>query len=92
MLDSEAIITSQSPDDIGTMVLELAGKINYKLALLLLFIFLVLTSDVFIGRVLSRFPGAVEYKSSTSYGTVLQGILLVIFFVCLDVLIRVDVI
>ena len=88
MLDSEPISVSKAPDDFGSMVFELIASINFKMAFLLLVVYLLLTSDVFINRVLSKFPGAVEYKNSTSYGTVITGVLLVLFYMCTDVLIR----
>jgi hypothetical protein len=54
----------------------------------MLMLFLFLSSDVFIGRVLTPFSGAVDFKTPTSYGVMLQGLFLVLFMTMLDALIK----
>jgi hypothetical protein len=45
---------------------------------------LLLSSDVFVERVLSKIDAAVDMGHPTSYGTVIQGILLVLCALVLD--------
>lgn len=49
-------------------------------ALLFLF-FLLVTSDVFVNSVLGCFQGATEGRAATAYGTVLQGVFLVVVYI-----------
>ena len=83
--DVDPITVSKGRDDFTSIITDAIGGIEYKLIFFLFLIFLITTSDVFTNRVLSKFKGAVEYKSATNYGTVLQGIFLVLFFVIVDV-------
>lgn len=55
---------------------------NVKLLLSLFVIFVVVVSDVFTNSVISGFgEKAVQGRSPTSWGVVLQGIFLVIFYI-----------
>ncbi len=65
--------------------------VQYKLFFLMFAIFMFLSSDTFINRLLSRIDGAVDYKTPTSYGTGLQGIFLIIACISIDMLINVHV-
>lgn len=90
--DSERIIVTKQPDDLGSILFHVVSGIQFKLLLFLIFLFLLITSDVFVGRVLSKFKGAVDYKTPTSWGTFLQSLFLVLFFICIDVGIKMKVI
>ena len=88
-LDSDPIIvTSKRPDDFTTMAIDIIGGIQWKLLGFMLLIFMVISSDVFINRALAQFSGAVDYKCSTSYGTFLQGLFLVLSCILIDAAIR----
>jgi hypothetical protein len=56
------------------------GPGGIKMVIALLLIFLLVVSDIFTNGVLSWFGGAVKCRSPTSFGVVLQGIFLVIFY------------
>lgn len=58
---------------------SLTGQ-NVKVLIALFAIFVLIVSDVFTNNVVSNFRGAVQGRSPTAYGTVVQGIFLVIFF------------
>lgn len=58
---------------------SLTGR-NVKVLVALFAIFILIVSDVFTNNVVSNFGGAVRGRSPTAYGTVVQGIFLVIFF------------
>jgi hypothetical protein len=75
-----------------SVLLDIAGHIQYKFLGLLLIIFMMVSSDIFINRALAQFKGAVDFKCPTSWGTFLQGLFLVLIMVCIDALIRQNVI
>ena len=92
-IDSNPIIlVKKRPDDLTSIVLDISSHVQYKFLGLLFIVFLFLNSDVFINRILSTFAGAVNYKYSTSWGVILQGMFLVIIMLCIDTLIRQNII
>ncbi len=83
--DSDPImVTGRCPDDFTSIVLDLFGSIQYKLFGMMFVVFVILSSDVFINRVLSQIKGAVDMKYPTSWGVLLQGMFLVITCIILD--------
>lgn len=87
-VDSEPIRITKVPDAIGNVFVDILSKINYKIAIFLAFIFVVLSSDVFTNRILSKFSGAVDGKHATNYGTFLQGMFLACAYIVMDALVR----
>jgi len=71
-------------DNFITMGIEGLRQLNWKMYGLLFIIFILITSDVFIDRILSKFSGAVSGTDATSYGTVIQGIMLVLFYMIIE--------
>lgn len=55
--------------------------INFKTLISLFIIFALVVSDVFTNNIVSGFNGAVQFRTPTSFGVVVQGIFLVIFYV-----------
>lgn len=53
---------------------------------LIFLIFLFISSDVFVTTTLAAFGGAVEGKLLTSYGYILQGVMLVLAAIAADFL------
>jgi len=62
---------------------------GFKIIFMLLLIFVLVSSDVFTDNVIGSFPGAVRMRSPTSFGVVLQGVFLVLFYACALQLIKV---
>jgi hypothetical protein len=92
-LDSSPIILkSKKPDSISVMLLDIISLIQYKFLGLMFVMFILINSDVFINRILSTFKGAVNYKLATNWGTVLQGLMLVLIMIIIDALIRQNII
>lgn len=91
-MDSDPILCPGRPDDFSGLITDALGGIQWQLMLFLFIIFLIITSDVFTHRILSRINGAVDMKQPTNYGVVLQGIFLVLFFTIIDVLRKQEVI
>lgn len=79
---------SKSPDDFYSLFNDFTESCNFKLLGGLFIIFMILSSDVFLNRILSRFKNAVEYNTITTWGIMIQGIIMVIAMIMLDVLIK----
>lgn len=62
----------------GASLLRLA---NFKVLISIFIIFALVVSNVFTDNVVSGFRGAVSGRTPTSYGVVVQGIFVVIFYV-----------
>ena len=90
--DSDGLMSSNEKYSFSSMFADMLSQVHYKLFSLMFIIFLLVSSDVFIMRLLSQFNGAVDYKCPTSYGIILQGIFLVLACVMLDVAIEKNVI
>jgi hypothetical protein len=71
---------------------NLLSNINYKMAFILFFICMLIFSDIFIENVLSRFSDSVHGETTTSKGTVIQLLFVVLFYIIFDVLIKYEVI
>ncbi len=78
----------KAPDDMVGIVVDLVSNIQFKFLGLMLLVFIMISSDVFINRALSKFKGAVDYKCPTSWGVCLQGMFLVMVMIIIDGLIR----
>lgn len=93
MSDSDYIddVTIESNDMIG-MFNDVISNVQFKFVGMMFLVFLVLSTDTFITRVLSVFGSAVGGGCPTSWGTVLQGMFLVLAMLLIDPLIRLGVI
>lgn len=88
MADSEPIrVYRERPDNIAKLAFNAIKSIEYKLIILLFTTFMLLSSDVFINRVLSKFNGAVDHRYPTNYGVLLQGMFLVLAYIIYDALV-----
>ncbi len=54
---------------------------SLKVLVALFVVFVLVASDVFTDNVVSAFGGAVHCRTPTSYGVVVQGVFLVVFYV-----------
>lgn len=87
-VDSDRISISKCPDELSTMLFDALSGINWKIVFMLLLIYMIISSDVFINRVLSKFKWATDGKDTTSWGTFLQGLFMAIFFIIADIAIK----
>lgn len=70
------------------MTLNALCNIRYKSLIFLFILFILITSDVFTGIILKKLNGAVDDRGYASpYGTVVQGVVLVIGYMMLNFLI-----
>jgi hypothetical protein len=69
------------------------GKLlNFKVLIAIFVMFALVVSDVFTNNIVSGFRGAVRCRTPTSFGVVVQGIFLVIFYALAMFLIDGDII
>jgi hypothetical protein len=87
-IDSEPIRIVKTNDAVGTMFVDMLSKINFKIAFFLLFAFIIISSDVFVNRILYNFGGATEGKNTTNYGAALQGMFLALGYIIMDIFVR----
>jgi len=81
-MDSEPL---NAPDDAPGIFADMITRVRFKYYLLLFLAFIIVSSDVFIDRVLTKFTGATDYKCANTKGTVIQAGFLVLLCVVLDV-------
>lgn len=87
--DSDPItVCKKGPDDFTKMTVEILSEIQYKLFFLIFLVFIILNSDVFVNRILSKFSSAVDGHRITSWGTVLQGTFLVLSAITIDAFVK----
>ena len=89
--DSEVITVSEKnkPSTLDAVAGEVAKKIPFKLLLLIFILYIFLSSDVYVDRILSKLDGAVGFAGkTTTFGTIITGILLVVFVALSDMLIK----
>jgi hypothetical protein len=70
---------------------NLLSNINYKVAIMLFFISMLIFSDLFIDKFLTKFDNAVYGEATTTKGTMIQLIFLVIGYIIADLLVKYDV-
>jgi hypothetical protein len=86
-MDADIIMNPNKSKSLITSLMEAVGKIQFKFLILLFVMFVFISSDVFIDRILVSFDGATELHSTTNYGVVLQGLFLVLGYVMLEILV-----
>jgi hypothetical protein len=68
-----------------TMVVEAMYSIKYKSLAFLFLLFILITSDVFASLLLKKMSGAIDDRGlATPYGTVIQGLVLVVGYMVLN--------
>jgi hypothetical protein len=86
--DSDPLIdNSTRPSSIVDILFDGLSKINYKVGIAIFIFYIVLSSDAFL-RVLSRVTGAVHQKNMTNWGYTITGLILVLFYIIVDILSR----
>jgi hypothetical protein len=86
----EVEVKNKRPDGLISMAMEGLSNIHYKQLAILFLLFLFLSNDVFIDRVMAKANNSfVSYPGQLStIGTVVQGIILVLLFLVASILIE----
>lgn len=88
--DSTPLVMSDSPSASGKPALLMIAvnalySIKYKSLIFLFILFILITSDVFVSMLLKKLNGAVDDRGdATPYGTVMQGLTLVLAYMVLN--------
>jgi len=92
MSDSEVLIrdegstnTKSPPDDLSSLVSDLCHNIPVKMSILLFLVIMIVNSDVFIENILIFIPGSSVAGQPTSFGTILQALIIVLTFILISV-------
>lgn len=87
--DSEDILDMDTPDDITSLLCPNFSTV--KKSIFLFIIFILISSDVFIDRVLTTKDNKyVEGRTCTPNGVFVQGMVLVIGYILIDTLVNMD--
>lgn len=90
MSDSESVFDKQ-PDGIGSSLVTGIGFNTLKKSLLIFIIFIVVHSDMFIDRVMSKYSrDLTSGRQCTDKGTMVQGLIVAIGFILINFLVESD--
>lgn len=78
---------STKPDDFIGIISYGFGSINFKHLIFMLIMFIFLSSDVYVDRVLSKIPGTVFNRSPNTKGTMIQLMFFAIAYILIDILV-----
>jgi hypothetical protein len=74
-------------------IIDSLASTNFKLLVFIFLAFLLVTSDVFADKVISRIsPDAVDHHNLNSKGTMIAGLFLVLAYVVCDVIIKTNIV
>jgi hypothetical protein len=95
MTDSSPIIeddnktkNTDEAEDFAPMMVAILKSLDYKYYILMFFIFMFITSDVFYERILNNVDGALEFQTPTPYGTIIQAVTLIVSMILVHILIK----
>lgn len=92
-MDSDPIkANTKGPNAFTEIIADMVSSVQYKLFALMFMVFILINSNAFINRALYKFSNAVEHKSPTNWGVILQGMFLVISCILIDVSIKQNII
>jgi hypothetical protein len=89
---SEKSSNKNTRDDLGNMTTDFFGKINFKIAIFLFIFGVFIFSDMFIENVLSKIKDSESGGESTTKGTLIQLLVLVLFYLIVDLLTQAEII
>jgi hypothetical protein len=84
-------INDSKKTDLMRVTGNILSNINYKVAFLLFLISAIIFSDIFMENVLERINGAVDGLCTTSKGTLIQMIFLVLGYIIIDLVVKYEV-
>ena len=79
-------------DDFGNMATVFFGKINFKIAIFIFIFGVFIFSDMFIEHVLSKIKDSSSGGESTTKGTLIQLLILVLFYLICELLVQAEII
>ena len=83
--DSDPIFAKTSiRHDLTAILADTVAGIDFKIVFLIYIVYIMLSTDIFITRILGRFSGAIEYNQPTSWGVILQGTFFVLAYLIIN--------
>jgi hypothetical protein len=82
---------TKNKDDLICVGKQLLDLVNVKMCLFLFMLGIILFSDVFINTILINFSDSVDGECTTTKGTIIQLMLLIVGYVIIDILIKCNV-
>lgn len=86
--ENEDIDTSKNKSDFVSLTSRLISNINFKMAIFLFFLGMIIFSDLFIDGFISKIDGTVNGECCTTKGSILQLIIFILGYLILDLLIK----
>jgi len=86
--DDEPELEKKKPDDLSSAIMGFFSTLNLKLLLFIFLLFIFITSDIFVNKILGRIDGATQHREPTGKGTFIQGFFLAFFYMILDLVIK----
>lgn len=85
------VVSKRNHGDLFRMLIDAIGSVQYKLAGMMFAFFIVLSTDMFLQRVLVHIPDAMSGGQPTSWGVTVQGMFLALAMIIFDALIKLEV-
>jgi hypothetical protein len=76
------------PDTLAHTMMNFLSATHVKLLIAIYALFLFVSSDVFIDKVLSRVSGAVNNRMPNTKGVLIQGAILIVFVMIIELILR----
>lgn len=64
--------------------LEICDVVNWKVFLFIIMIYLIINSDIFLENILSKLDKTVEGNVPTTYGTIIQSLILGVSYLLIE--------
>lgn len=81
-----------APDTFNDLIRSAAGSVNWRFFILLFVVFILMSTDVFEGKILTKFDGAVIDGARTMWGTTITGLFLVLACIIIDAGLKISVV
>lgn len=86
------VVSKQNSGDLFRMLIDAIGSVQYKLAGFVFAFFILISTDMFIHRVLRNIPDTMDGGQPTSWGVTIQGMFLALAMIIFDALIKMGVV
>lgn len=95
--DSEPLVkngtsTSAKKSGLESVFTDIFDYKSLKMGVFIFVLFFIISSEIFVTRVLKNIEGTIQYNHLTNYGIIVQGIILSIAYILLNALVSKEVI
>lgn len=86
------VVHKRGGGDMFRMLIDAIGSVQYKLAGFIFIFFILISTDMFIYRVLAHVPDAMSAGQPTSWGVTVQAMCMALALIIFDTLIKIDIV